>query len=188
LKWHLKIGFDDDDQLLMMYLAAARQYVEMRTGLSFMPQTWQMVLDRWPRQDRLEFWPATAPLGAILLPRYPVQSITSVIYTDSAGAPQTVASSGYVTDLVTRPSRISPVGGNWSSVTLAPAGAISIRFLAGYATVAAIPPMAIQAIIMMTAHWYENREAVSMDSRVVAVQVPMGAQSLIDMLSPVYVG
>lgn len=189
IKWHNRVGFDDDDQLLLMYMGAARQYVEMRTGLCLMPQTWLLVLDRWPRQDRMEFWPVAAPLGAILLPRYPVQSITSVIYTDSDGAPHTVASNTYVTDLVARPPRIAPAtaGGNWPSISLYPVGAIQVKFVAGYATVAQIPPVAIQAISLMVGHWYENREAVTLDARH-PTPLPLGVQALIDMLSPVFVG
>src|SRR5947209_5130144 len=89
----------DDDVLLLHYITVARDEVERLTGLSLLTQTWKLYLDRFPRVGALETWPWPGTNGAILLPRFPVQSIASVQWLGADGSTNTVASTDYDVDL-----------------------------------------------------------------------------------------
>ena len=64
----------------------------------------------------------------------PVASITSVKYTDLAGAEQTLAGSAYALSLYGDSRRLAPTFGNtWPSTRDVP-DAVRVRFVAGYTT------------------------------------------------------
>lgn len=182
-----KIDVPDDDELIeTILLPGARQKVEEETGRAFMTQTWVMYLDRWPSQYRLEYWPEPSPrLGDIMLPRWPVQSITSIVYTDSTGTPNTVPTTVYGFDGASKPARIYlNYGQSWpASAQLQFGPSIAITLVAGSLTKSAIDPRGPLAILRLFDHYYNNRSEVIVDQRIRAVEIPQGAQELIDLLT-----
>ena len=48
-KLHLRVGFPDDDALIMAIIVAARRYAEMFTRRQFVTVRWRLVLDWVPR-------------------------------------------------------------------------------------------------------------------------------------------
>lgn len=189
-KAHLRVDFTDDDTTIDNLVSAAREYIELRTGLALMPQTWQIVLDRWPRLDRPETWPwMGTPLGAILLPRYPVTSVSSVTWQGSDGSNNTVTSTDYVVDLVSRIPRVTPAfNKSWPSPTLVPQAGVQVQFVAGYANAGAVPFRYRQGVLFLLGHWYENRESVVVGPRAVSVEVERGLMDVLGVAMPPMVG
>jgi uncharacterized phiE125 gp8 family phage protein len=190
VKLHLRIDTTDDDAELDNLISAAREYIEVRTGLALLPQTWQLVLDRWPRTDRQESWPWMAvPVGAILLPRYPVTAVSSIAYQGSDGSNNTMSSSDYVVDLVSRLPRVTLVSNkSWPSKDLVPQAGIQVQFVAGYANAATVPARVKQLMQLLIGSWYMNREGIVVDSRAVAVEVERGLADLLSLSTPPLVG
>jgi uncharacterized phiE125 gp8 family phage protein len=188
-KAHLRVLFNDEDALIQNIITTARDYVERMTGTSLATQTWQLYLDRWPRQDRQEYWPWSAQPGAILLPRFPLQSVTSIQYTDSTGATNTVASTNYVVDAVSRIPRIAPASNMaWPSTSFAPENAVVVTFISGYTSLGVLPPTLRQALLLLIGHWYGNREDTVVGTRLVAISIPKSVDALLGLNAPPMVG
>ncbi len=129
-----------DDSTLARYLLASRQLIEQVTGRAFAVQTFDLILDDFPRSRTL------------YLPRLPVASITSITYLDTAGVSQTVASH----ILEGESGRLEPAyGESWPQAQGTP-GCVVVRFVAG---TAAIPHPIRQAIVLLASHWNEHRES-----------------------------
>lgn len=148
-KAHLRVDIPDDDALITSLIATARQHAEAITRRALITQTWDLVLDAWPDDDRID------------IPLPPLQSVTSITYKDSAGAAYTVPATDYIVDTVSSPGRVVlGYGKTWPSTALYPAGAITVRFTAGYGDATAVPEAIKAAIKLLVAHFYENREPV----------------------------
>jgi len=168
VKAHCRVSSDDDDGLLDGYRVAAREFVESFTGRALLPQTWDLKLDAFP-------------CDALELPMPPVTSVTSITYVDTAGATQTWSSANYRTDLPSGPTsasaRITPVYGvSWPS-TQDVTNAVTVRFVAGYASDASVPWAIKSALLLLVGHWYAHREAVSVGN--VVASMPFAVESLL---------
>lgn len=123
VRQHCKIDITDDDALLSIYLAAARQHAEQQTRRQIVAARWRMVLDRFP---------ATS-CESIRIPVGPVRRIVSIEYTDPDGVLQTLSATDYLSELSGEPIRIQPAYGlSWPSIRHQ-RGAVHITFDAGYA-------------------------------------------------------
>lgn len=174
-KAHCRIGIDDDDGLLAGYVLAARHHLETETRRAFMTQTWDLTLDYG--------WPVTRVDGCyrnrIVLPRPPVQSVTSISYIDGAGAAQTLATNQYkLAKADTGEWFIEPAYGvSWPTVRSEMA-AITVRFVAGYGSSPGdVPEPLRQAMLLLVGHYYENREAVNVGAAV--SELPLAVVSLV---------
>lgn len=151
LRAHLKVDDGEEQFLLDAWLTAARQQVEIYTGVALLTQTWLLQLDGFPADD------------FVTLPRAPVQSIASVQYVDQAGTTQTMSAGDY---RLVAPE--DPVGGehrlvlgygkSWPS-TRSDINSVSISFIAGFADRKSVPPALLAAILLIAGDLYENREA-----------------------------
>lgn len=168
-KAHVRVDISDDDALIGTLITSAREYVEETARRSLVTQTWKLYLDRWPGVDY------------ITLPRPPLQSVTSVKYTDKDGVQTTWANSNYLVDSDSEPGRIVlAYDVSWpDTVELRPMNPIEVVFVAGYGAAAAAPQRWKQAILLLAGHWYENREA-TVDG---AIQrpIPFAVESLINL-------
>ncbi|MES1979553.1 MAG: phage head-tail connector protein [Pseudomonadota bacterium] len=131
----LRMTADDttaDDALITALITAAREFAEHYTGRALAPQTLEMALDEFPADG-------------IDLDMPPVATITSVKYTDTAGAEQTVSSTDYALSLYGDSRRLSlAYGATWPS-TQDIADAVRIRYVTGYTTA----PKAVKAAILL---------------------------------------
>lgn len=140
-KAHCRVDSDDEDTMIQAYVNAATAYVERRTGVAMVAQTWEDVLDAFPS-------------GAIELGIGPLISVTSVKYDDADGSEQTVDPSDYQVDTVSLTPRVVPVS-SWPS-TADKINTVRVRFVAGAGT----PDDVRSAILLLVGHWYRTREAV----------------------------
>ena len=141
---HLRIA--STDPLFMTYASAARQWVEAYTERALVTQTWQLSLDGLYRQIWL---PRSAPL----------QSVTHLKYYDSANVLQTWAASNYRLAAFHEPALLEIVDDAVLPSTYLRADAVQIEYVTGYASGACPDPLRA-AVLLLTAHFYENREAV----------------------------
>lgn len=146
----MRVDLSDDNDLIDFLIAAARERLEEDAGRSLITQTWELKLDRFPSSD----------LTAIVLPRPPLISVSSITYVDEDGDTQTWSSAEYDVDANSEPGRITPAYNyTWPS-TRDQANAVTITFVAGYGAASAVPKKILAAIKFLAAHWYEHRESV----------------------------
>lgn len=115
-KLYARVTHTDEDELFQALIQTARELVEGR-GIAIHTQTWELSLDRFP--------------VCIRVPIAPLQSVTSITYTDADGASQVLASSGYTVDTRSRPARILPAYGTSWPATRAVPNAVIVKFVAG---------------------------------------------------------
>jgi len=151
VKEYARVTASDDDDTITRLVAVARDYVERIAGRSLLDQTWALSLDAFP-----------AGAGAIELAMPPVSAITSVTYTDTDGAGQTVSGSDYELDSTAWVPSIRPVyGGSWPGARLEP-GSVVVTYVAGYGSASSdIPEHLRQAVFLIVNHWFEERQVLT---------------------------
>lgn len=169
-KAYCRVDLSDEDTLIASLISAARRRVEKETGLALTAQTWVAVFDSWPSvdsgaRDRLGDWwdgvregpiSAIVPDGVFLIDKRPFSAVTSIKTLDAYGVLATVDSTIYFTQESDYRGRIMlKLGQTWPTTTLAAKGGIEITFTAGFAT---MPGDLKTAVMMLTKHWYDNRE------------------------------
>ena len=118
-------GDPADNTELSMMITAARQYAEEHIRRALAPQTIKYYLDKFPsKYDYIE------------LPRPPLTSVTSVIYTDYNDVATTmVENTDYIVDDESPIGRIVlPYNESWPTDTLHPVNPIVITYEAGYSS------------------------------------------------------
>lgn len=141
-------GYEDD--LLTSLIKTAREHIEDITRRQLLTATWDLYLDKWPDGNFIEL-----PFGNL-------QSVTSVKYKDSAGTETTMTvTTQYLveTNGEQKGGVVLPYGVSWPSFTAYPSNPISIRFICGWTTQAAIPYKIKAALKMICTDLYENRES-----------------------------
>lgn len=174
-KEHLRLGtgFETDnlqDDLVEAYLRAAIATIEGRVGLVLIPRVFSWQLTEWRYSDRQ------------ILPVRPVTSVTSINMYDRAGSSAVVDQSGYdfFPDALS-PSIVSTAG---SFPPVSTGGSVEIIFEAGYGPDwSAVPSDLAQAVILLAAHFYENRSA----SAVPSGNLPMAVSALLERHRPLRV-
>ena len=148
-KDHLRVTSNVEDARINSLIFEARDLCEHETGgRALMPQTWELTLDRFAD----EIW----------LQHPPVTSITSIKYSDVNGVEQTLASTEYVLDNASNSRARIVLAPNKSwSVIYSGINNVRIRYVAGYANAAAVPPALKQWMKLQISHWYRNRESVN---------------------------
>lgn len=185
---HAMIDSNVDDQLLVMYLSAATDYVQRRVGQQFMPATYLETWDHFPGRGNNYYpqspgSPAYGFIGAwgydhwghepherhrehrgdkITLSRRPVQSITSVQYYDQTGTLQTLDPALWQADLNSRPVRIQSTWPSpWPITQHHRMGAVLVTYVAGYTSIALVPKSLVIAVMNLAKHSYDNRSVTA---------------------------
>lgn len=143
---YIVTGYTSEDDDLNALIAECRQVAEEDTWRQFVTATWVLRLDAFPSNN-----------GDIIVPKPPLQSVSSIKYYDTDGVQQTLVASGYDVDSYGGgPGIVRPAYGEIWPSTRAQLNAIEITFIAGYTTV----PWAIcKAIKILVADAYKNRES-----------------------------
>jgi uncharacterized phiE125 gp8 family phage protein len=90
---------------------------------------------------------------AIYLPSRPIQSITSIAYYDSGDDLQTLSTDVYSLDAGNRAVRLK-VDQSWPA-TSGRWDAITITYVAGYSSVALVPAVAKQAMLLLVGYYFD---------------------------------
>lgn len=164
-KLSLRVDIDDDDNLILEYISAARQVVENLSGRALVTQTWRYTADYW--------W-----CGDLLLRPAPLATVTTIKYYDLNGTQQTASSALYTVDTDHLPGRVAlAYNQSWPSARVQP-NSIEVIFTAGYGDAEDVPLCAKQAIRYLVAHQYENREPVIVGS--ISEMLDMTINAMID--------
>jgi uncharacterized phiE125 gp8 family phage protein len=148
LKQHLRVDGSDDDEYIEGLLYTARKHIEDITGRALLTQTHNYCLQAWPDKD------------SIIIPYGKLQSVTSVKWKDTAGTETTLVSG---TDYLVETNGdqygrlVLPYGVSWPTDTLYPSNPITIRFVCGWTTAAAVPWNIKAMIKLFAADLYEMR-------------------------------
>jgi uncharacterized phiE125 gp8 family phage protein len=153
VKQQCRVDAVDDDAFLGRCIKAAREMVEGPdgAGIALMAASWEMKMDCFPAEVHI-------PMG-------PVLSVDSIEYADGAGMNQTLDSADFQWRKGKFEARIKPAHGkSWPS-TRGQFDAVTVTFKAGYPGTNAdtvdrkmIPESLRVAMMMLIAHWNENRE------------------------------
>lgn len=166
-----KTGDTTEDDLISALITAAREYCEGYTGRALATQTIEAYPPCFPRKNEIE------------IPYPPLQSVTSVKYTDSSGTETTMtADTDYIVDADSNVGRIVlPYAGTWPTATLYTVNPIKIRYVAGYYASNPIPKMIKQAMLLLIGHWYESREAVLIGQGTMSKKIEFAVDALLSM-------
>lgn len=182
-KEHLRVEQDAENDLILRQLKAAREVAERYLGRQILTATYDYILDDWPSKSGLRRTEDGGYSGGdIILPRPPLQSIDSVKYYDTDGAEQTWALANYIVELADdEPGRVVlAYGKDWPSIQERP-GAITVRFTAGYSTVANVPQAIKEAILLFLGSRYGQREATAAPIGGQYAELPLGFRELLDV-------
>jgi uncharacterized phiE125 gp8 family phage protein len=166
IKLHLKIDTNEQDAEVMAWLMAATALIDgpRGIGIAMINQSWRLSLDAFPA-------------SGIEIRLRPVTAITSIVYTDEAGATQTLSALSYTADFDSFPVIIRPGHGEAWPTTYSKPGAVKVTFSAGHGAGAATVPEPLKAAIkLLVGHYNNNREAVGADFS----ELPLGVQSILD--------
>lgn len=141
VKAYTRIDFVDDDGEVEILIASARSHVENYTNTRLVEQTVALKCDEFCDFKRL-------PIG-------PVQSVTSIVYTDTNGDEQTLSTDVYELRSDGLDASIDlKYGQAWPAIRMG--SRITVSAVVGYV---ALPPEIKHALLLFVADSYGTREA-----------------------------
>lgn len=173
-KDHLRVTDSASDPYVEGLIAAARLWCEAVTGNIFVSRTMRWTLDRFPEDSNT----------ALILPAVPVRSISSITYLDGQGDSQTWNNTLYLLTPDSMFPRLTPISSESWPDTFDQAGAVTIDFIAGYASdglspedhAANVPEDIKHALRLLIGHWYENRIATAREAY---HEIPLAVNALL---------
>lgn len=164
-KLHLRVDHDNEDLRIAVAIQAARSFVEAYTHRALISRTIETRFDGF---------------GAIMcLPWAPLVSVTSVSYIDSSGDLTVAATSLYDVDTFSEPGRITLAYSQTWPTPRAEPHSVRIIHVSGYGTAAEnVDPLLLQAVYLMTSHFYETREPIVIGT--ITSEVPFSVKSMLD--------
>lgn len=131
------------DSELDKHIETATLMFQEQTNRQLLQSTDDFIIDEFPGTAYWQSYYSSSGKGyrpSIYIPKAPLQSVTSITYTDTDGNSQTLASSKYVVSTHTEPGRISldKDESDWPD-TVEECDAVTIRVVTGYANAAAVP-------------------------------------------------
>lgn len=145
----------DFDNTLNDLIIAAREEAENYLNRAIFTQTLELSWDNWPDRTRKEGHYYCNIQHPFELLKPPIQSVTSVSYTDKDGNIASMDLSNFIIDLDgSRMALRSDI--NWPLVTLQSINAFRVRYIAGYDDITKVPKQIKQAIRLYVAHRFNN--------------------------------
>lgn len=175
-----------DQSHIAALTAAAVAYLDGKDGIlgrALVQQTWDLKLDRFPRNRDSGYDVPYFVRNAIRVPLPPLQSVTSITYIDPAGDEQTLSDTLYTVDTSSEPGRITPAYGQCWPQTQEVMNAVTVRFVAGYDVDsptdygANVPGPIKSAIKLLVSEMYQNRGETVVGMSV--AELPFAATTLL---------
>ena len=164
-KRHLRVeeDFEDDDDLILSYIGAARSYFEEHDDRRLITQTWLVGLNSF--RSPVTMPPlVSSPISFhsqtdIELPLRPLQVVNSIKYIDTDGDQITLDPSFYEVDAISFLPRIRPAFGETWPLTRCHMNAVEIECVFGYGDAVAVPDTLFDGtnyFLTITANWTTN--------------------------------
>lgn len=155
-----RIRHGSEDDLITLWIKAADEYVEKRTNLALMEQTFVLRLRR--------------VLPVVQLPRPPLKSITHVKY-------QTGSGSEIVLPDPDNRVRIDRMLATIDTGLVEQPGTMEIEYVAGAEDPEKVPAALRQAVYLLAASWVSSREATYQEPRIMQVEkkISFGVDQLV---------
>ena len=163
VKEYLRVDDATDERVVQPLITAARQFAEEHMNRALMQQTFTLMIDAVIDQDQpLYEGMRTAPdlnyyKNYIVLPKSPVQSVTSVKTFNDSDEATTMAATKYYVDTQREPARIVLRTGETFPTALRVANAIEVIYVAGYTSAFTIPEPIRLGMLQHIAYMYEHR-------------------------------
>ena len=198
-KAHLRVDMTDDDATIQHLIRSARHALETRYDRAIITQSLVLGRDYFPSFYGLGYtWTPGGWFGQYWMTQYttqelnwgyialrpPVQSITSVTYIDTSGNSQIWPSTNYGLDGDSEPGRLYLLPGKTFPTTAQQLATVKIEFVSGNTSPDLVPADIREAVKLLMAHYYENREETVTGSRLVSLQLPYGVQQLMTNYDP----
>ena len=149
-KQQMRIESSDDDAYITRLIAAAIAYTDARGALGR-----AMITQKWAQS----FYEHES---RVYLKIVPANSLTAVKYYDTSNVLQTATTADYMLVADDDWAYVEPVSGKTWPSTYNRTNAIRLEFEAGYGAAASdVPQQVRHALLLLVAHWYENREETS---------------------------
>lgn len=164
-KAQMRVEGSEEDTVIQRLIDAAVAFVDVQGALGF-----AMITQTWGQ------WIGPNPSTVSLL-LGPVQSVSAIKYYDTNGTLQTATLADF--NVFGTPNRITitPKTGKAWPITQTRDDAIKIEYVVGYGdTSSSVPQTVRHALMMLVAHWYENRETSAEKSM---TEVPYGFHEMI---------
>lgn len=156
-----------DDQAYN-FIAQARELIEYQSGIAFNTQTWKLALDNWPFKRSDQWWDGvrqghinmlTEGVAPVVLPSYPLQSITSVTtYDEASNSTAVTVASVFDIDTYQKPGRMALKSSQTWPDAARPINAIEIVYVSGYGDKAENVPAGLKmAVKQLAAYLYAHR-------------------------------
>lgn len=171
-KAHLRVDGEDEDTLISSLIGTATAHIERGYDLALITQGVTIIRDLWPQSWFVE------------LPLTPVQSVSSITVFESDGGGFEFDAGHWFADTVSHPPRLVLHGtAPWPRPGRR-AGGIEIAVTAGFGDAPAdVPEPVRHALLLLVAHWFEQREPVSMDAT--PNEIPDSVSTLLNSFRPV---
>lgn len=166
-KSHLAVTSSDDDALIDAYVASAREALEQRTRRAFLTQTYTLTLPAFVSKP-------------ILLPRPPLQSVTSVKYYPSGGGAQAtlVEDTDYRVNAAGLFGCVELVEGTSWPATSNRHDAVEIIYVTGYgASGSNLPASLLHAIRLQLSEMFEPQHSDKRTTAINALVAPFRVYS-----------
>jgi uncharacterized phiE125 gp8 family phage protein len=156
----------DEDAILTLLIKTAAQLLDGYSGLlgrALITQEWRQKFDDFPDDRAFAFGPG------------PVQSVTELVWLDEAGNEQSFTD-WHLVERALGPQIELKDGASWPTPATRP-DAVQLAWVAGYGEDAeAVPEQVRLAALLLVAHLFEHRAAVSEGA---TVAIPLGLQQII---------
>lgn len=172
MKEWLRVDHSLEDSRIQVALDAAVRWCEDQAERAFVKRRVRALLDAFPDAG-----------GAIELPLPRAIEVYFVKYYDDAGSDITLDPATYILDDVSEPGLLclAPTK-TWPSAQAGRVNGVRVEYEAGYGDPAAVDPRAKQAVQLLAAHWFENREAVLTGT--IQAELALGLKALLGQLWP----
>lgn len=162
-KKHIRQPLAVDDAEIPNTIKAARDFAELKSGATFTTTVRKLWLPRFPTA-RTDSGGGLGGLGEfhdrrIVLPHSPLIGVSAVEHLDTDGVLQTLTvATDYVVTQGSRPGYVVPAFGKHWPTTRQTIEAVRVTYSAGYGAASDVPMAARQAILMLVAGFYRDRE------------------------------
>lgn len=173
VKNNSRVSHNEDDQSLTNKIAAAINHVETVAGVALFERSYQAAFACFPA-DRIELGPR------------PISAVSEVSYLDADDVKHslTLDTDYRIQNDETGYAVVLPIDA-WPSdpaVHTTRHDAVKVNYTAGFGrTIEDIPPQALEAIVLLAGHWYENRETVLVGT--ISKELEFSVNSLVDTMN-----